>query len=596
MIAKRLSLLRELMAERGLAAYYVPTADFHLSEYVNPHFKARAYLTGFTGSAGTLVVTPDEAALWVDGRYFVQAEEQLKGSPVTLMRMGEENVPSINEYLVKNLPDNAVMGLDSRTVSAAWANRTKMALASRNIALEPGMDLVGEIWRDRPALPSAPVWVLDVESAGKSAADKLAELREEMAHKDADAHVLASLDDIAWLFNLRGGDVECNPVFLSFAVIEQKEAYLFADEAKFRPCVKEYLRQIGVELRPYASVYEYAKTYEEGDSILLCTEQVNFTLYDLLADKAIVIDGDNPEMLKKAMKNPVELENLRKAHVKDGLAVTRFMRWVKETVGNAPMTELSAAAKINSLRFETPGNLGLSFSTISAYGPHAALPHYSPTEESDLAVEPRGFLLVDSGGQYREGTTDITRTIAVGPLTEEEKLHFNLVLRSMLALANARFLHGCRGMNLDILARGPLWDIGLDFKHGTGHGIGYLLNVHEPPNGFRWKIVPERNDSCVLEEGMVTSDEPGLYFEGSHGVRTENEIVCRMGEKNEYGQFMYFETLTCAPIDLDAVEPALLDGRERKQLNDYHAFVYRTLAPLMEEDEREWLARYTREI
>ena len=304
----------------------------------------------------------------------------------------------------------------------------------------------------------------------------------------------------------------------------------------------------------------------------------------------------NPEQLKKAIKNPVEIENMRKAHIKDGLTVTRFMRWVKGTIGKEKMTELSAAEKIDSLRFATPGNLGLSFGTISAYGEHAALPPSAPTKESDLTVEPHGFLLVDSGGQYYEGTTDITRTIAVGPLTEDEKKHFALVLRSMLRLANAKFLYGCRGLNLDILARGPLWDEGLDYKHGTGHGVGYLLNVHEGPNGFRWKVVPERVDSCVYEEGMITSDEPGIYIEGSHGIRTENLIVCRKGEKNEYGQFMYFETLTCAPIDLDAIDPDLLNADEKHMLNEYHRFVYDTLSPLMDAEEREWLAKYTRAI
>ena len=339
-----------------------------------------------------------------------------------------------------------------------------------------------------------------------------------------------------------------------------------------------------------------AKFSHEGDAILLSSAAVNYALYEKFSEKAIIVDEVNPEQLKKAIKNPVEIENMRKAHIKDGLAVTRFMRWVKDTIGKEKMTELSAAEKINSLRFATPGNLGLSFGTISAYGEHAALPHYAPTKESDLTVEPHGFLLVDSGGQYYEGTTDITRTIAVGPLTEDEKKHFALVLRSMLRLANAKFLYGCRGLNIDILARGPLWDEGLDYKHGTGHGVGYLLNVHEGPNGFRWKVVPERVDSCVYEEGMITSDEPGIYIEGSHGIRTENLIVCRKGEKNEYGQFMYFETLTCAPIDLDAIDPDLLNADERRMLNDYHRFVYDTLSPLMDAEEREWLAKYTRAI
>lgn len=595
MIAERLSRLRALMQQKGAGAYYVPTADFHLSEYVNPYFKSRQYLTGFTGSAGTLVVTMDEAALWVDGRYFIQAEEQLSGAPVKLMKMGEEGVPSVLEYLSK-LPEGTVIGLDGRTVSAAMALRMEKTLSTRNITLEPDMDLVGDIWPDRPPLPNAPVYVLGVDSVGVSAADKIADIRRVLVEKDADAHVLCTLDDIAWLFNLRGGDVECNPVFLSYAIIERDAAYIFADKSKFHACVQEYLRQLNVTLLPYNDIYEFASKYDEGDAILLSTASVNYTLYDKLYDKAIIIDEENPEQLKKAIKNPVEIENMRKAHIKDGLAVMRFMRWVKENVGKEPISELSAAAKMDSLRLETEGNLGRSFSTISAYGPHAALPHYAPTEESNLAVEPRGFLLMDSGGQYYEGTTDITRTIAVGPLTDTEKKHFALVLRSMLRLANARFLYGCRGLNLDILARGPLWDEGLDFKHGTGHGIGYLLNVHEAPNGFRWKIVPERVDSCVFEEGMITSDEPGIYIEGSHGIRTENLIVCRKGEKNEYGQFMYFETLTMAPIDLDAIDPSYLNDTEKQQLNDYHKLVYEKLSPYMEDGEREWLRKYTRAI
>ena len=595
MIAERLSRLRALMQQKGVGAYYVPTADFHLSEYVNPYFKSRQYLTGFTGSAGTLVVTMDEAALWVDGRYFIQAEEQLSGTPVKLMKMGEEGVPSVLEYLSK-LPEGTVIGLDGRTISAAMALRMEKTLSTRNITLEPDMDLVGDIWPDRPPLPNAPVYVLGVDSVGVSAADKIADIRRVLVEKDADAHVLCTLDDIAWLFNLRGGDVECNPVFLSYAIIERDAAYIFADKSKFHACVQEYLRQLKVTLLPYNDIYEFASKYDEGDAILLSTASVNYTLYDKLYDKAIIIDEENPEQLKKAIKNPVEIENMRKAHIKDGLAVTRFMRWVKENVGKEPISELSAAAKMDSLRLETEGNLGRSFSTISAYGPHAALPHYAPTEESNLAVEPRGFLLMDSGGQYYEGTTDITRTIAVGPLTDTEKKHFALVLRSMLRLANARFLYGCRGLNLDILARGPLWDEGLDFKHGTGHGIGYLLNVHEAPNGFRWKIVPERVDSCVFEEGMITSDEPGIYIEGSHGIRTENIIVCRKGEKNEYGQFMYFETLTMAPIDLDAIDPSYLNDAEKQQLNDYHRLVYEKLSPYMDDGEREWLRKYTRAI
>lgn len=595
MIEERLSRLRAEMQQRGVDAYYVPTADFHLSEYVNSYFKAREYLSGFTGSAGTLVVTMSEAALWVDGRYFIQAEEQLKGSPIKLMKMSEEGVPTVFEYLA-SLPEGSVLGMDGRTVSAQAAMYMEKLLDAKGITIEEDMDLVGEIWQDRPALPIAPVYVVGVDSVGVSAADKLSNIRRVLEEKDADAHVLSTLDDIAWLFNLRGGDVECNPVFLSYAVIERDAAYLFTNGDRIHSCVKEYIRQLGVTILPYNDIYSFASRYDEGDTVLLCSGLVNYALYKKFSEKAIIVDEMNPEQLKKAIKNPTEVENMRKAHIKDGLAVTRFMRYVKQTVGKEPMTELSAAAKLDSLRYATSGNLGLSFPTISAYGPHAALPHYAPTKESDLTVEPHGFLLVDSGGQYYEGTTDITRTIAVGPLTDDEKKHFSLVLRSMLRLANVRFLYGCRGINMDVLARGPLWDEGLDYKHGTGHGVGYLLNVHEGPNNFRWKAMGERMDSCVYEEGMITSDEPGIYIEGSHGIRTENLIVCRKGEKNEYGQFMYFETLTCAPIDLDAIDVSLLNDEDKRMLNEYHRFVYNTLAPLMQEDEREWLKEYTRAI
>lgn len=540
-------------------------------------------------------MTMDEAALWVDGRYFIQAAQQLAGSPVKLMKMGEEGVPQITEYLAA-LEEGTVIGMDGRTVSTAQAHKMAKMLSTKNITLEADMDLVGEIWQDRPALPNSPVYMIGEDTAGVNAWDKLADIRKVLVEKDVDAHVLTSLDDIAWLFNLRGSDVDCNPVFMAYAIVERENAYLFTDPNRVHFCVKDYIRQLGVTLLPYNDIYEFAKRYDEGDSILLSADTVNFALYGILAEKAIIIDEPNPEMLKKAIKNPVEVENLRQAHIKDGLAVTRFIRWVKENVGKIPMTELSAAAKIDSLRKATPGNLGLSFGTISAYGPHAALPHYSPTAESDLAVEPRGFLLVDSGGQYYQGTTDITRTIAVGPLTDEEKRHFALVLRGMLRLSNAKFLYGCRGANLDILARGPLWDELVDYKHGTGHGVGHLLNVHEGPNSFRWKLNDGTVNSCVLEEGMLTSNEPGIYIEGSHGIRTENLIVCREGEKNEYGRFMYFEELTCAPIDLDAIDPALLNETEKKQLNAYHSFVYNTLAPLMDEDERAWLKQNTRAI
>ncbi len=595
-ISDRLARLRALMSQHNISAYFVPTDDFHLSEYVGEHFKARKYMTGFTGSAGSLVVTPAEAALWVDSRYFIQAARQTADAPITLMKMGEEGVPTIMEYLSDKLPEGSAFGFDGRTVSAQWALKAERTLSAKNIALESTLDLVGEIWEDRPPLPVGRAWVLDCGFAGKSAAEKLADVRRAMEAHDADAHVLTSLDDIAWLLNIRGSDIPCNPVVISYLIVERDCAFLFVDKAKIDDGVAAYLDSLGVRILPYNDIYDFSSKFEEGDAVLLSSERVNYALYDILAEDAIIIDAENPERLAKAVKNAVEMEHVREAHIKDGLAVTRFMKWVKDNIGKTPMDELSAGAYIDELRYKTEGNLGLSFDTICAYGEHAALPHYFATEETNVPVEPRGFLLVDSGGQYYEGTTDITRTIAVGPLSDEEKLHFSLVLRGMLSLANARFPYGCRGVNLDAICREPLWSAGLDYKHGTGHGVGYLLNVHEGPNSFRWKIPDEKTDSCVLEEGMLTSDEPGLYFEGSHGIRTENLILCRKGEKNEFAQYMYFETLTCAPIDLDAIDPELLNETEKKQLNAYHAFVFEKLAPLMDRDEREWLRRYTRAI
>jgi Xaa-Pro aminopeptidase len=374
-----------------------------------------------------------------------------------------------------------------------------------------------------------------------------------------------------------------------------EKAYLFIDEAKLNTEIKSELTSNGVILKPYEEIYEFVKTISNKEVILLDSNKVNYSIYHNLGDVKI-IDSTNPSILMKATKNPVEIENLRKAHIKDGVAVTKFMYWVKNNVGKIPMTEISASDYLENCRKAQDGYLDLSFETICAYQANAAMMHYSATEDNNAELKPEGLLLVDSGGHYYEGSTDITRTIALGPVKEEQKMHFTAVLRSMLNLSNAKFLYGCIGLNLDILARGPIWDMNLDYKCGTGHGIGYLLNVHEAPNGFRWKKVPERDDSSVLEEGMVTTNEPGIYVEGSHGIRTENEIVCQKGEKNEYGQFMYFETITFAPIDLDAIDVTYLTPIDKKRLNKYHAQVYKKLSPYLTEEERDWLKIYTREI
>ncbi len=596
MIKERIAHLRALMAENHMDAYIIPTADFHESEYVGDYFMARRFMSGFTGSAGTLVVTLKEAGLWTDGRYFIQAARQLADTGITLYKSGEEGVPDIEEFLSEKLRQNGILGFDGRVINARFGLKLKEKLETKNITVKYDKDLVDRIWTDRPALPKEPAFLLEEKYSGKSSADKLQNIRKEMNKLGASVHILTTLDDIAWLFNIRGNDIAYNPVVLSYAVITSEHAYLFLDQEKLSQDIKLKLAADQVELKDYQDIYTYVKSLSPQMSVLLDSKKVNYAIYQNLNSEISIIDATNPTVLFKAIKNPVEIENLRKAHIKDGVAFTKFMYWIKTQAGKTEITEVSASDYLEARRREQEGFIELSFDTICAYKANAAMMHYSATPESNASIKPEGFLLVDSGGQYYEGTTDITRTMALGEISGELKTHFTAVVRSMLNLAAARFLHGCIGMNLDILARGPIWDMNLDYKCGTGHGVGYLLNVHEAPNGFRWKKVPEREDGCVLEEGMVTTDEPGIYIEGSHGIRTENELVCHKGEKNEYGQFMYFEHITFAPIDLDAVDISLMSPVERTRLNDYHKQVYEKLSPYLTSDEKDWLKIYTRAV
>lgn len=596
MIPQRLQALRAEMKKRGIDIYVIPTADFHESEYVGEYFKARAYMTGFSGSAGTAVVTQTEAGLWTDGRYFVQAERQLEGTTVTLFRMAEEGVPTIEEYIRKELPEGGCLGFDGRVVNTANGKKFQTIAAEKNGSVYLDEDLVGLIWTDRPALSKTTPYILEEKYAGKSVAEKLADVREKMAEAGTDTHILTCLYDIAWLLNIRGNDIDCVPVVMSYLAMNREECIWFLQEEVLNDELKAYLAENGVTTKPYDSIYEYVKELPETARVLMSESGVNFRIFANLPASVMVINQSNPTELMRAMKNPVEVDNTRKAHVKDGVAFTKFMYWLKNNIGKIPMTEISASDYLEERRREQEGFVELSFHTISAYGPNAAMMHYSATPESNAELKPEGFLLVDSGGHYYEGSTDITRTMALGPITDEMREHFTAVCRSNMNLANARFLYGCSGLNLDILARGPLWDLNIDYKCGTGHGIGYLLNVHEGPNGFRWRIVPERKDSGTLEAGMITTDEPGVYLEGKYGIRTENELVCHKGEKNEYGQFMYFENITYAPIDLDAIDPEAMTKRERAMLNDYHAMVYRVLSPYMTAEENEWLKKYTRAI
>lgn len=584
------------MKEQGIDIYLIPTSDFHESEYVGAYFKARKFMSGFTGSAGTLVVTHTHAGLWTDGRYFIQAEAQLKNSGIDLYKMGMKDVLNIEDFIIEKMPQGGRLGFDGRVVNSRMGLKLEEKLKEKNASIIYDRDIVNDVWSDRPALSCEPAFLLDIQYAGKSREEKLEDLRKKMEQEKADIFILTCLDDIAWLFNIRGNDIPYNPVILSYVIITKEKGYFFVNENALNLEIKKALEADNIEVMPYDKIYDFVKQISKTEAVLLDKNKVNYAIVRNLKPEVKIIDKTNPTTLAKAVKNEIELENLRKSHLKDAVAVTKFMYWLKKNVGKETITEITASDYLENLRKEQEGFIELSFDTISAYQEHAAMMHYSATEETDVQLKAEGLLLVDSGGQYYEGTTDITRTFVLGPIKEEWKKHFTLVAKSMLNLANAKFLYGCTGLNLDILARGPLWNLGIDYRCGTGHGVGYLLNVHEAPNGFRWKSVPERNDQAVLQAGMVTTDEPGVYIENSHGIRTENELICQKAEENEYGQFMNFETITYVPIDLDGIDKKYLNEMDIEQLNQYHKMVYEKVSPYLDSEEKEWLQKYTRAI
>ena len=596
MVKQRIENIRDLMKEKNIYAYIVPSSDYHQSEYVGDYFKSREFMSGFTGSAGTLIISMDEAGLWTDGRYFIQAENELKDSGIKLFKMGEEGVPTIEEYLLEKLPKNSTLGFDGRVMSVKEGQSLANKLAFKGINIEYKYDLVNDIWEDRCSLPTEKAFLLGVEYSGEGFSDKLSRIRAVMKEKKATTHILASLDDIAWLFNIRGRDVKSNPVVLSYAVITIDSVYLFIDKNKIGKDIRAELSKENVQIKGYEEVYEFIKNIDENEVVLIDTSKVNYAIYNNIPSNVQKIEERNPSILFKSIKNEIELKNIRNSHIKDGVAFTKFMYWLKNNIGKIEITEISATQKLEEFRREQDKFIEPSFSTIAAYKDHAAMMHYSATEESNYKLEPRDLFLVDSGGQYFDGTTDITRTIALGPIPENVRKDFTNVVRGMIRLSKAKFLYGCRGYNLDILARGPLWEEGIDYKCGTGHGIGFVLNVHEGPNGFRWKVREDIDDTCILEEGMVTTNEPGVYVENSHGIRIENEIVVRKAEKNEYGQFMDFEVITFAPIDLDAIDESLILKDEKVYLNNYHKQVYDKISPYLNEEEKQWLKTYTREI
>ena len=595
-IAGRLSKVRDIMKSEGVDIYVVVTGDYHISEYAGDYFKEREFITGFTGSAGTAVITQDDARLFTDGRYFVQAEKQIEGTGFSLMKVGTPGVMNVAQYCESIVKDGMSMGFDGRTMPAEEGIELSDICKKAGAGCLYDFDAIENIYEDRAAFPHSKAFYLDEEYSGESIISKLSRIRKYMDNKNADIHIMATLDDICWTFNIRGCDVECNPVIMVYSVITKDEAYIYTDKDRFDDKTLAKFGEACVEVLSYDSIYE--DIARMNGKVLIDKRRVNMRIYQLIQSGRDVeaVLSDNPAMLFKAIKNETEIRNLYSIHVDDGVAVTKFIFWLKKNVASGNITEADAAAYLDNLRSNIKDYIELSFDTISAYNENAAMMHYHADETNAAVLKPEGMLLVDSGGQYMRGTTDITRTIALGPVTDEMKMYYTLTLKGMLSLANAKFLKGCNGFSLDILARAPLWNVGMDYRCGTGHGIGYLLNVHESPNGFRWKHNPGKNDLAVIEEGMVTSDEPGVYIEGRFGIRIENEIVCLKDFDNEYGTFLKFDMLTVVPIDLELVDVNYLDAVDIERLNKYQERVYKTLGSYFDGEEKNMLREATRPI
>lgn len=574
-ISNILQTLRQTMTAAGIAMVVVPTDDPHLSEYVCDHFGLRAYLSGFTGSAGTLVVGLDWAGLWTDGRYHLQAQTQLQGSGITLYPAGKPKVETVHQMLQKRLAPGQVLALDGRTISKTQGDVFAKTAKKTGAILRLDWMCPQAVWPDRPLLPQAPVYTID--NAGQLAGEKLQTLRTAMAEEHGHACLLTALDDIAWMLNLRGDDLDCTPVFLSYLWITKTEATLFVENSKLSLAVEAYLAELGVTIAPYDSAESHCANWKKG-AVLVEEGQCNARLYQLLQDHAKA--WQSPVARWKAMKTESEIENLRQAHLQDAVAMVTFLHWLENT--KEPLDEVGVADYLDNQRRAQPGNLGLSFPTICGYGSNGAIIHYSAQKETCATVEPEGLLLVDSGGQYATGTTDITRTIALGALTDDMRRHYTLVLQGHLALLQAVFPVGTTGAALDVLARTPLWNQGLDYLHGTGHGVGYRLSVHEGPQS----ISHQRKNGPALEVGMVTSNEPGYYRDGHYGIRLENLMVC---VASELDGFLKFEPLSLVPFDKNALDLSLLTPLDCQRLDAYHQAVYASVAPLLPPDLQLWL-------
>ncbi len=590
-VNERIKNLRGLMSEKEITAYLIPTSDPHQSEYVADYYKGRTWISGFTGSAGTVIITQDEAILWTDGRYFIQAENELSDSEFKLYKMATPGYPTYIEYLGEKLKAGDSLGFDGRLVNQADVEKIEKSLKEENIKFVDQYDLVGDIWDTRPEAPVGKTFVHEVKYTGLSTSEKIQEVRDEMEKKNADYYLLSSLDDIAWLYNIRGSDVPNNPVVISYALVTLVSAFLFVDNEKMNPEVVSFLSDNGVTVSSYEEIAEYVKNFGENSKVLLDKSRTNRWIYSAIPSSCKIINEMNITTVLKGKKNSTEIENQKNAYIKDGVALTKFIYWLDKNVGKIEITELSAEAKLLEFREEQDLFLEPSFSTIAAYKENAAMMHYSAGPNSNAELKAEGLFLVDSGGQYYDGTTDVTRTMVLGPISDEEKRDYTLTLKGHINLINARFLAGTNGHALDILCRYPLWQEGIDYKCGTGHGIGFLLNVHEGPHRF----ANSPND-IALEEGMIVTIEPGVYKAGKHGIRIENVVVVEKDIATDSGQFMKFETLSFVPIDLKGVDSEMLSKNEKTWLNDYHKDVYKKLSPFLNEEEKTWLEKETREI
>lgn len=582
-INNRIAALRAHIAQEQIQAFIIPSTDPHLSEYVAPHWQSREWISGFTGSAGTVVVTAKDAGLWTDSRYFLQAAQQLEGTCITLYKEMLPETPNIPEFLSAHLQEGDCVGIDGKMFSAEEVEHLQKELKKSGICIKSIADPMQLLWTDRPAMPLAPAFVYDTKYAGMSFTEKLPAVRQAMEATGADSLLLSALDEIAWLLNIRGNDVHCNPVVVSYLLIEKDKVNYFVQPQKVTPELAEYFSANGISVHPYEEIGDYLNSFN-AHSILMNPAKTNYAIYSAIRPGCLIINGASPVALLKAIRNKQEIAGIHAAMQRDGVALVKFLKWLDEAVPAGKETEISVDKKLHTFRAAQPLYMGESFDTIAGYKEHGAIVHYEATPETDVTLKSEGFLLLDSGAQYLDGTTDITRTIALGPLTEEEKTDYTLILKGHIALAMAVFPEGTRGAQLDVLARMPIWKERMNYLHGTGHGVGHFLNVHEGPQSIRMNENP-----VALQPGMVTSNEPGVYKAGSHGIRTENLVLTVPAGEGMFGKYLKFETLTLCPICRKGIIKELLTAEEIGWLNDYHRTVYEKLSPDLNNDEREWL-------